>query len=147
VLRNIYKIVCLLSFFVLISCATDSDDAWRAIYNNSYDSWKQSGVKSYIFNYEATGFLPLRGVWEIQVDQSELIHVAYLGSDSPTFQLTIESAPTIESLYEDVKDCIDARQADVTKLVFDERNSIPIEFSCSNFSEGYGFRVSEFRPL
>ncbi len=86
-------------------------------------------------------------MWEIQIEQSETIHVTYLGSDTPNIDLTVDSAPSINSLYEEIQNCIDGSDTEVTKLTFDDKSFIPIEYLCSNPSEGFGFNVSEFQQL
>lgn len=145
--RNLFKVAGLSVVALLSSCDDDNDKKSQTEFEKNYESWKNSKVSSYIYNYEATGFTPLRGVWEIQIEQSETIHVVYLGSDSPSINLTVGSAPTIDSLYEDIKSCIDGDEVEVTKLTFDENSFIPTEYSCSNPSEVFGFKVSEFQPL
>lgn len=144
---NLFKTAALSAVALLAGCDDDNDSRSQTEFEINYESWKDSEVSSYIYNYEATGFTPLRGVWEIQVEHSETIHVAYLGNDSPSINLTVDTAPTIDTLYENIQNCIDGDDTEVTKLTFDEKSFIPIEYSCSNPSEGYGFNVSEFQPL
>lgn len=62
-------------------------------------------------------------------------------------RLTEESAPSIDSLFEEIKNCIDGSHTEVTKLTFDENNFILIEYLCSNSNEGFGFNVPEFKVL
>ncbi len=144
---SLFQVAVLSVITLFIGCDGDDDRSSKSDFEKNYESWKGSEVSSYIYNYEATGFSPLRGVWEIQIEQSETIYVAYLGSDSPEMRLTEESAPSIDSLYEEIKGCIDGSNTEVTKLTFDESNFIPVEYLCSNSSEGIGFNVSEFNAL
>lgn len=145
--RNIFKISVISLFALLAGCDDDKDNPSQTEFEQNYASWKSSKVSSYIYNYEAKGFTPLRGVWEIQIEQSETIHVTYLGSDTPDINLTVDSAPSIDSLYEEIQNCIDGSDTEVTKLTFDDESFIPIEYLCSNPSEGFGFNVSEFQQL
>jgi hypothetical protein len=131
-----------------VGCGDKGGDSnFREKYESNLSAWEESEVNSYLFHYEEAGFTPLDGIWEIQVSEDDVIHVAYLGNDSPTFTLTTENAPLVDSLYESIKDCLDDAESDVTRLFFDEERFIPLEFSCSYGSEGSGFKLSEFQAL
>ena len=145
--RNLFKVAALSVVLLLAGCEKNDETQQQSEFDKNYDAWKSAKVSSYAYNYEKTGFSPLQGVWKIQIEQTKAIDVTYLGSNSPNVSLSVESAPTIDSLYEDIKRCIEGNDTTVTILTFDENNSIPTEYSCSTASEGSGFKVSDFQKF
>jgi len=144
------EIIAFLILF-LLGCADSTSTSFRSQYENYRNRWVEAGVTSYIFNYERNGFTSTRGVWEIQVSNSKIIHVAFLGTNNPSYPLTKESAPTINSLFDEIKECVNRDttfdNGEVTKLIFDKKTFVPIDFSCTYGSESYGFIITNYQAL
>lgn len=61
--HNLLRVTVLPTIALLIDC--DNDSLSKSGFEKNYESWKGDKVNSYIYNYEATGFSPLPGIWEI----------------------------------------------------------------------------------
>lgn len=107
--------------------------------------WLSVDVSSYMFIYEATGFDPIRGKWEIQVVNDSVISVNLLDSNTmQEFSLSTDTAPTIMTLFEKISSCKATDSCMVVEETYDTNYYFPIKYRWSNPSEGGGFNVTDF---
>lgn len=133
-------ILLFLSLLLLAACMdSDSTVDLEERYQQGEVAWHLSGIRDYQFNYEETGFSPLQGVWQIMVAQSEISSVQYLGEDSPTVGMNTDTAPTVDALYDRIKDCINNQSCELVQLVLNTNYPVPETVSFSSGSDGSGF--------
>ena len=132
---------------VLFGCnSSDSSPeitAEKSVAESNFEMWKSSSQTSYSFVYEETGFTPLRGKWEIQVHNDEVIFVNYLGENNPTIEMDITTAPSIDSLFEKVISG-GGDSCSITESAFDNENYFPSSYYLSCGEEGSRFTVFDF---
>ena len=144
-----YKKLIMLVCFLLAGCqaAEINNDRFREPYESNRAQWISASTGSYIFNYHESGFTPIQGTWEIQVNNGDVIVVNYLGSDTPPVNLTLDTAPTIESLYARINSCFDHNDCEIQELEFDSSRNFPTKFYASSGEEGWGFDIAQFVVL
>ena len=57
--------------------------------------------------------------------------------------LDIDTAPTIESLYTKIDNCLNSSVCEIRELTFDQDQNYPDNYYKSTGEEGWGFRISE----
>lgn len=136
------KLLTLFCVALICSCGGGSKNTGEEV---EILGWLSLEVSSYMFTYEATGFDPLRGKWEIQVVNDSVISVNLL--DSTTMQelsLSTDTAPTIMTLFERISSCKASNFCMVVEETYDTNYYFPIKYRWSNPSEGGGFNVTGF---
>lgn len=109
------------------------------------ESWNASNSVSYTFVYEATGFNPAAGnKWQIQVYNDEVIHVASIGETTPFLQLQQSNAPTINTLFDEIKSCSLSMGCKVSSIAYHDEEHYPLSYQGTYFSEWSGFKISSF---
>ncbi len=122
----------------------ESDDPTpKSVAEVNYEMWNDASQTSYSFIYEETGFSPLQGKWEIQVHNDEVIFVNYTGKNTQELSLDTSTAPSIDTLFEEVLSEVN-EGCTVTENIFDGENYFPSKFSVFCISEEVGFVVTDF---
>lgn len=114
------------------------------IYENNLSKWNALGITSYTFSYECLGIFDTPGKWEIQVYNGEVNDVSYLGEGNPMEYLTLENAPTISTLFEDILACHDGDECSITEAKFDDEFFFPAYIYKSYTKDGSSFTITEF---
>ncbi|MCG7587138.1 DUF6174 domain-containing protein, partial [Photobacterium sp. OFAV2-7] len=78
------RITASLIWLLLFGCNSSGSSPQESNSGTSLSKWNEASVTSYSFQYEERGFSPLKGPWEIQVQDSNVIYVNYIGDQNPT---------------------------------------------------------------
>jgi hypothetical protein len=123
---------------------------YEQLVNDNYTAWIDSNIDSYVFTYTKTGFSIDSGdEWEIQVENGDVISVTNVYTNGLSEGFAIETAPTIDDVYRDILgSCFMIEPSCYVNVVgFDDVYYVPIAFAYTEYSEGYGFDISDFKPL
>jgi hypothetical protein len=123
-----------MALFATGACDSQSDalDTARA-------RWRQQAVDDYSFEYRTTGFAPPVDA-RIVVANGAVTDVENLGAG---FELALETAPTIETLFDEVEDNLDDGVR--VTVMWDPAFGFPVTASAQAGEEGWGFEVSAFQ--
>jgi hypothetical protein len=111
--------------------------------NSNFSNWNDSETRYYTYILEYEGQFEISGKWEVQVSDGEVIYFNYVGDGNPAENLSIEFAPTINALFEDILACDNSNACSVIAK-FDENNFFPNNVYIDKGKYGYGFTVTEF---
>jgi hypothetical protein len=113
-------------------------DSGKERLESARSKWNEAAVADYSFRYRTTGFPP-------QVDVRVTVRsgmVTEVERQSGTFDLSTETAPTIDSLFDAIARALDGGQVDVS-AGYDPALGYPASAYFSGGSDGSGFEVSE----
>ncbi len=139
--------ICALLLLGAAACSdsVSNEPAQTEQVQQEFDAWTLSRPPGYTFNYDETGFTPLPGVWQIAVEGETVVAVTQVDGPATDHPLTVEGAPTIESLFETVLQELLSPDVTVTFLLNTEFH-YPAEAYFDAGSEGWGFRVVAYSP-
>jgi len=128
---------------LIVACNSSSDSEVQK--DITIDDWMAQNIDSYSFNYKVSGFTPRSGEeWEIYVNSGEVIHVNYIGEGTPSEDLDVELAPTIDSLFNQMSNCENIDTCEIKVQEYDITNKFPTKYTEEYISESVGFEVSSF---
>lgn len=137
--------VCLLISLLIMGCADDSISNLESTVQEEYELWNRSRPANYSFDYEATGFSPLGGVWRISVEGETVTVVEPVTETQGPIDLNVDLAPTIDALYQRILQQIQNESVFVV-AEFDPSYHYPINAYFDVGEEGVGFVVTRFQP-
>ncbi|MGF1732193.1 DUF6174 domain-containing protein [Photobacterium kasasachensis] len=138
------RITASLIWLLLLGCNSSGSNHQESKSDISLSKWNEASVSSYSFHYEERGFSPLKGLWEIQVQDSKVIYVNYIGDQNPIALLDLESAPSIDTLYKKLAACEANSSCTIVELDFDDKYSFPNNYYQTTGEEGSGFALTNF---
>jgi hypothetical protein len=132
---------------LLITCLAGCGESAREQLGSERDAWEDVRPSRYRFDYTVTGFAPGGGPWRIKVNGAQVVSVSYAGSgNAPTPSLTAATAPTIETLFEQVSRAQEESAVEVT-VSYDPEWHYPTEAYFDAGEEGSGFKASQLTPV
>ena len=122
-------------------------DSERKELDSERSAWEEVRPSRYRFDYTVTGFAPGGGPWRIEVNEEQVVSVAYVGQGAvPTPGLTEATAPTVGELFERVAQALDQSSSQVT-VRYDARWHHPVEAYFDGGEEGSGFKSEGLTPV
>lgn len=139
--KMLYRFSTVLLSTALVTGCLPQDDA-QALLDQNKQSWQDSNVKGYGFDYQRTGF-EVGEDMHVYVKGGQVLQITNLGPDLPRYPMLVSNAPTVDNLYENIETCFESETCEVNALTFNDKY-VPTKYSYSNFEEGGGFNLSNF---
>jgi uncharacterized protein with FMN-binding domain len=127
-------IVLVIVVLAMVACG----DSGKERLESARRQWNEAAVADYSFRYRTTGFPPQLDV-RVTVRSGTVTVVERV---TGTFDLSTETAPTIESLFDEVARALDGGEVDVSAS-YDPALGYPASAYFSGGSDGSGFEVNE----
>ncbi|QSQ22436.1 hypothetical protein JY651_46210 [Pyxidicoccus parkwayensis] len=119
----------------------------RAELDSQRRAWESVRPSHYHFDYTVRGFAPGGGPWRLEVKGTQVVSATYVGSGpEPTPGVTAAFAPTIDDLFDQVAQGLDASSVEVS-VSYDPQWHHPADAYFDAGEEGDGFRAGSLEPV